>query len=590
MKTLAHVTHEAVHKVGGIGAVLEGLLTSNSYRNSEYRTILIGPWFASAGGKHSALGPTGEVLYSTFDGTRRHPASEALDRVHRACHVGIVYGHRTYTDPHSGARVSPEIVLIDVGHMPDHPVNDFKGRLWNRFQIDSRRYEHSWEYDLYVKLAEPALAVLRALGAADPDDQCIILAHEFMGMPTALAAIMDSSGSFGSVFYAHEVSTMRRIVEKHPGHDVTFYNVMAQARQQNRFVGQVFGDQYDYYRHALVAASRHCDRIFAVGHLVARELAFMDPGFADAKIVTTYNGIPVEKISLQDKLASRERLRTYAETLLGDKPDYVFTRVTRTAISKGMWRDLRVLHVMDREFRQRNKTAVMFFLSTEVPPRSTADVRTMETWWDWPVAHREGDPDLSGGEALFYQGVQSFNARSRNIKVVYVNQFGWNREVCGERMSPEMDCLDIRRGTDVEFGQSVYEPFGIAQLEPLTFGGICVVTGVCGCAGFVEEVADGDPTPNVVIANYHDLGLQRPEEAELLKLDRHQRDQQEVKTAYQTAQEVLNRLPSDENQIKALMESGYRLASEMSWDVVAGERVLPEADAICSRLRRIRIA
>ncbi|MGZ3605420.1 MAG: hypothetical protein ACXU9P_10770, partial [Thermodesulfobacteriota bacterium] len=32
--------------------------------------------------------------------------------------------------------------------------------------------------------------------------------------------------------------------------------------------------------------------------------------------------------------------------------------------------------------------------------------------------HRERDPDLSGGEALFYQGVQEFNARSRMIKVV----------------------------------------------------------------------------------------------------------------------------------------------------------------------------
>jgi hypothetical protein len=38
------------------------------------------------------------------------------------------------------------------------------------------------------------------------------------------------------------------------------------------------------------------------------------------------------------------------------------------------------------------------------------------------------DPDLSHGEALYYQGEQEFNARSRNLKVVYVNQFGWQMQ------------------------------------------------------------------------------------------------------------------------------------------------------------------
>ena len=32
MKTVVHVTHEAVQKIGGIGAVLHGLITSKVYR------------------------------------------------------------------------------------------------------------------------------------------------------------------------------------------------------------------------------------------------------------------------------------------------------------------------------------------------------------------------------------------------------------------------------------------------------------------------------------------------------------------------------------------------------------------------------
>src|ERR1043165_7948606 len=114
MRTLAHVTHEAIQKVGGIGTVLEGLLTSKAYRESEQRTILVGPFFAGEGGAAGRLGPEGEVVYSSVDGITKPPAAAALDHVRRDFHVGIVYGHRRFTDPHSGAVVSPEVVLIDT--------------------------------------------------------------------------------------------------------------------------------------------------------------------------------------------------------------------------------------------------------------------------------------------------------------------------------------------------------------------------------------------------------------------------------------------------------------------------------------------
>ena len=41
-------------------------------------------------------------------------------------------------------------------------------------------------------------------------------------------------------------------------------------------------------------------------------------------------------------------------------------------------------------------------------------------------------------------------------------------------MPADMEFMDIRKGSDAEFGQSIYEPFGIAQVEPISFGGICV--------------------------------------------------------------------------------------------------------------------
>ena len=45
MQTVVHVTHEAIQKIGGIGAVLQGLLTSPVYLKQVSRNILVGPFW-----------------------------------------------------------------------------------------------------------------------------------------------------------------------------------------------------------------------------------------------------------------------------------------------------------------------------------------------------------------------------------------------------------------------------------------------------------------------------------------------------------------------------------------------------------------
>ena len=61
---------------------------------------------------------------------------------------------------------------------------------------------------------------------------------------------------------------MRRIVESHPGHDVSFYNAMRLAHQQHLSVDDVFGSQSFFYKYPLVDAAKHCDNIFAVGDYI----------------------------------------------------------------------------------------------------------------------------------------------------------------------------------------------------------------------------------------------------------------------------------------------------------------------------------
>jgi hypothetical protein len=161
--------------------------------------------------------------------------------------------------------------------------------------------------------------------------------------------------------------------------------------------------------------------------------------------------------------------------------------------------------------------------------------------------------------------------------VILVNQFGWDRSRCGQRMPEAMRFNDLRIGSDVEFGQSIYEPFGIAQLEPLCAGALCVVSSVCGCVGFVRAAADGLVFPNVIVADYTRLPdnwpLGSPWDA--LRIDRPTRDSIEARNSYGVAQQIADRLPWNDGDRQRLLEEGQRVAAGMSWEVVAREYLLP---------------
>lgn len=583
--TVVHITHEAAGKIGGIGAVLQGFFTCSSYLDAVDRSILVGPLFTTEGSVSDRLGENGKVLYSSVDGLVNTKYLRAFQKIENFYNVGIVYGRRRFIDEQTGIKSSPEILLIDVTHTDKGPVNEFKKQLFEEFGIRSHLYENLWEYEQYVRLAPAAIAALKAIGTDGgtvnhptvkaSSGQTVIISHEFMGMPTALAAILEPTRDFKTIFYAHEVATIRHIIEKHPGHDAMFYNVIKRARESGLYVNEVFGDQSSYFKHCLVEASRYCDTICAVGNYAAEELRFLAPEFETVDIDVVYNGIPAYQISAAEKLKSKEKLRLYCERLLGYKPDFVFTHVTRMVESKGLWRDLDVLYTMEKEFRGPGKTGVLFLLSTQTSQKPSRDIYNMESAYNWPVAHCEGWPDLSSGEADFYTAVQQFNAKSRNIKVIFVNQFGFEPKNCGKKMPEDMEFMDIRRGSDVEFGQSIYEPFGISQLEPLTFGAICVLSSICGCAGFVRDVSSTESVKNVIIADYTNLDNHYHSDiAALLQIDQSLCNQIEASESKKVAMQIIHRLAKSESEIENMIQTGYELAKNMSWDVVVRNYLL----------------
>ena len=153
-------------------------------------------------------------------------------------------------------------------------------------------------------------------------------------------------------------------------------------------------------------------------------------------------------------------------------------------------------------------------------------------------------------------------------------------------MPGDMEFMDIRKGTDVEFGQSIYEPFGIAQLEPLTFGGICVFSSVCGCTGFLRDITGAEDVKNVIIADYTDLEVSSYTDIEdLLQIDRSIRDRIEASQSKKVAMQICSRLPKDESEIESLVKTGYELAKNMSWDMVVKGYLLNSIQKIPEKVR-----
>ena len=139
------------------------------------------------------------MLYDQAHGVWSNEVGPALSQVEANFAVGLVYGRRPLR--HEGREVWVEVLLVDTGREP-HGLVDFKYYLSQDFGIDSRRYEHIWEFEQYLRLAEPGYAGIAAL-LGDSADPCHVLAHEFMGLAFAYKTIMMGDARFKTLFYAH---------------------------------------------------------------------------------------------------------------------------------------------------------------------------------------------------------------------------------------------------------------------------------------------------------------------------------------------------------------------------------------------------
>jgi len=576
---VVHATHEAGFKIGGIGAVLDGLLGAPAYNAAVSRTIVVGPlnpWNGDEMERLTAPRNRLNIIYSSLHGINQAPEELAgrLRAIEERMNVHLLYGQRRFGE------AEHEVILVDAGGISGEVINNYKFHLWQHWGLPCQQLENNWEVSFYLNAAEPLYEAIEAVTAdLPPVAERYIIAHEWLGLPVVFSALLRSRERYKTVFYAHEVATARLLVEEHGGHDTRFYNALRLGMAQGNRMDEVFGDQSWFFKHVMIQRAGVCNRLFAVGDLVVDELRFLGGVFSNAGIDLVYNGVPAAAISLEQKLASRALLLQYAENLFGYRPDYIFTHVSRMVPSKAYWRDIRVLEHLEWTLATRGQTAVLFVVSTAVPTgRRPEDVYRWEWEYGWPVGHRADNGDLQGAESDYYYNVlEPFHWGRHAIRAVLLNQFGFDRARCGRRMPEAMTFADLRIGADVEFGQSIYEPFGIAQVEPLSAGALCVVSNVCGCVGFVARAAGEQPTPNLIVADYVGLppGWNLRSAWDALRIDRVARNNIEAYNSLTVAQQIAERLPRTPEDTARLIEEGQRVARGMSWDVVARDYLLP---------------
>jgi hypothetical protein len=569
--TAVHLTGTIFDQDLNYRNTLEGWLTSKAYHDSIERSIIVAPLLTSYNTRYDRLGPEGEILYSTLDNINDTELGPVFERIEAHLRVQLVYGFQTFSHPTTGVSTRIETLLLGVQHMSRSIVNEFKRELFEDYGIQSHRFEDLWQYEQSVRLAPAALAALEALNAVD--DMTTIISHSYTGIPTLLCAAQKPFCHVTTVFCAHEVPPVRDIIEGHPGHDTMFYSVMDQAQRENLYIEEVFGEPCHTFQSTLIQAASHCHRILTVGHNVAREMRFLGPDLHNKTMDIMYEGLSPKHIDMTERHHSRSKLKAYCQELLSYTPDWIFSHVAKHIRGRALWRDLRVLSALDREFQNTGQTGVMYMLCTDAERRPTRDILQMEANYGWPVAHREGLPDLIRDEIPFFDTVQTFNARARNIKVLFINQDRFDSQACGQRMPTGMAHTDLYQGTDVEFCLSLYEPFGIAQLEPMAYGSLCVLSRACGCAEFIDAITQSTPQ-NILIADFTASDKQANVE-DALQIGQSQRDQLEQTICHKLALEIQNKLPKTESQFQSLLQEGSQLAGQMHWDAIIRNHLHP---------------
>lgn len=126
MRAAIHITHEAVHKIGGIGSVINGLCTSDNYRSFFKETLLYGPLFTDTREVSARLGRGGEVLYSSSDSYDKNSYSSRFGDLVKKYNIDLVYGKREIIGEFNAVKKNlVDVILVGINRINEELTNRF---------------------------------------------------------------------------------------------------------------------------------------------------------------------------------------------------------------------------------------------------------------------------------------------------------------------------------------------------------------------------------------------------------------------------------------------------------------------------------
>lgn len=586
MRVAIHVTHEALYKVGGIGEVINQLCTSSPYLSFFDKTLIYGPLFEYIGSPSTRLGKDGVVFYSSKDNYDTKNFSQIFKPFLEKYNIDLVYGERKIVNEFNSQKISTvEVLLIDITRMKKEIINYIKFLFWEKFNLPSDKYEYNWDYEQYFRIGIPYFELVSIL--YPQAKEFIHFSHEYMGIPSLLNLELHpkfNPEKHKRFFYAHEVAPVRRIIENLGGADISFYNILKICSQKNLSLEDFFGSQEDWYRTPLVKLAQRFDKIFAVGDWVIEEYKFLCPEVKKEKIVPVYNAIALNHYTFEDKIKSKEKIEKSLKIGWSIKKlDVIFTHVCRLVKSKGIWRDFILLSYLDKFFQENDIFGIYILLSSLIVTGKPSDeVEKMTKAYNWPFEHKKGWPDLVGDEIEVYKLTKNFNENSRNIKALFVNQFGFSKKKCPKLIVEEIDTIDLKIASDIELGISIYEPFGISHIEVLPFGGISVHSTSCGVYFFLEKTFKDSFKPFYAL-DFISIGS--PLTLETLKtINPNQRKALEELCIANNALKIFEKIPKTLKEKEIGFNQISEFVDKLSWDNVIKTCFIPQIKSLSSEV------
>jgi hypothetical protein len=129
-----YATREAAVKLGGVGTVLESLLSADAYVQQVQRTILVGPMFTRDTAEMARLqSPQNGLtifyssLHGIFDGVDEAVRS-ALQGIEQTFQVALLYGKRKF------GQYEHEVLLADATQPALAPLQQFQTQIGECFR------------------------------------------------------------------------------------------------------------------------------------------------------------------------------------------------------------------------------------------------------------------------------------------------------------------------------------------------------------------------------------------------------------------------------------------------------------------------